>query len=51
MQCTLEKEIGPDWGLSITQQQIYEQVKLKGMASDSNTEILTKRTNLKVKPQ
>ena len=30
---------------------IYEQVKLKGMVEDSYTEILTKRTNLKVKPQ
>ena len=51
VQCTLEKEIELDWGLSSTQQQIYEQVKLKGTASDSYTEILTKRTNVKVKPQ
>ena len=30
---------------------IYEQVKLKGMVEDSYTEILTKRTNLKVNSQ
>ena len=46
LQYTLEKEIELDLGLTNTQQEIDEQVKLKGMAKDSYTEILTKRKQI-----